>query len=132
MATNASRLGSLAKPREGSSAEESLQIGVSRPALPLDDLPTPEEVFKVKTLGRAEVFKFVLGPSMIALGASIGSGEWLLGHAFGNMVYRDWLLIITAANFFNMGCSFSYGDHDVPRLLSHSPGKAFGYPLLCS
>ena len=43
------------------------------------DLPEPEEVFGVPHLGRKEVVKFVLGPSLIALGISIGSGEWLLG-----------------------------------------------------
>jgi hypothetical protein len=43
------------------------------------DLPEPEEVFGVSHLGRKEVVKFVLGPSLIALGISIGSGEWLLG-----------------------------------------------------
>ena len=43
------------------------------------DLPEPEEVFGVPHLGRKEVVRFVLGPSLIALGISIGSGEWLLG-----------------------------------------------------
>ena len=60
-------------------AEEGLQIGVSRPALKIDDLPTPEEVFKVKKIGTKELFMVVVGPSLIALGVSIGSGEWLLG-----------------------------------------------------
>lgn len=55
------------------------QIGVSRPPLEIVDLPTPEEVFKVKRLGIEEMILFALGPSMIALGISIGSGEWLLG-----------------------------------------------------
>lgn len=55
------------------------QIGVSRPPLEVEDLPTPEEVFKVKRIGLEEMVLFVLGPSMIALGISIGSGEWLLG-----------------------------------------------------
>ncbi len=59
--------------------EGTLQIGVSRPPLVIDDLPTPEEVFKVPKIGRKELFTAVLGPSLIALGVSIGSGEWLLG-----------------------------------------------------
>lgn len=57
-----------------------VQIGVSRPPLPVTDLPTPEEVFKIKgpmTPGR--VLRYVIGPSLIALGVSIGSGEWLIG-----------------------------------------------------
>jgi hypothetical protein len=57
----------------------SRQIGVSRPPLEIDDLPEPEEVFKVPRLGPWEVIRFVIGPSLIALGISIGSGEWLLG-----------------------------------------------------
>jgi hypothetical protein len=59
--------------------EGTLQIGVSRPPLVIDDLPTPEEVFKVPKIGRKELLTAVLGPSLIALGVSIGSGEWLLG-----------------------------------------------------
>ena len=56
-----------------------IQIGVSRPPLPLGDIPTPEEVFNKPRIGPKELFTCVLGPSMIALGVSIGSGEWLLG-----------------------------------------------------
>ncbi|HZB32276.1 MAG TPA: hypothetical protein VE465_19110, partial [Streptosporangiaceae bacterium] len=54
-------------------------LGVSRPDLPVTDLPTPEEVFKVSRIGPKELFKYALGPSFIVLGISIGSGEWLLG-----------------------------------------------------
>ncbi len=60
-------------------ASKTVQIGVSRPPLEIDDLPTPEEVFKVKQIGWKEVIRLVIGPSLIALGLSIGSGEWLLG-----------------------------------------------------
>ncbi|MGH8935212.1 MAG: Nramp family divalent metal transporter [Acidimicrobiia bacterium] len=55
------------------------QLGVSRPDLAVLDLPTPEEVFGVPRVGGWNVLKFVIGPSLIALGISIGSGEWLLG-----------------------------------------------------
>src|SRR2546430_11271418 len=59
---------------------ETMQIGKSRPPLPLTDLPEPEEVFKIKgRIGPKQLFLYVLGPSMIALGVSIGSGEWLVG-----------------------------------------------------
>lgn len=68
----------LAKPKAAATGE-TLQIGVSRPALLIDDLPTPEEAFKVPKIGRKELFTVVVGPSLIALGVSIGSGEWLLG-----------------------------------------------------
>jgi hypothetical protein len=57
----------------------SIQIGTSRPPLEVVDLPTPEEVFKVARVGRRELIQLVIGPSIIALGISIGSGEWLLG-----------------------------------------------------
>jgi hypothetical protein len=45
----------------------------------LVDLPEPEEVFKVPRIGVKEAITVVIGPSLIALGLSIGSGEWLLG-----------------------------------------------------
>ena len=54
-------------------------LGVSRPPLEIMDLPSPEEVFGVPHLGRKEMFRFALGPSLVALGISVGSGEWLLG-----------------------------------------------------
>ncbi len=64
---------------EQAAAPKVVQIGVSRPPLEVDDLPTPEEVFQRPKLGVKEVVFYVMGPSLIALGISIGSGEWLLG-----------------------------------------------------
>jgi hypothetical protein len=55
------------------------QLGVSRPPLEVTDLPTPEEVYGVARFGRREAFRFAIGPSLIGLGAAIGSGEWILG-----------------------------------------------------
>jgi hypothetical protein len=55
------------------------QLGVSRPPLEVADLPQPEQVFGVAHLGRREMWRYALGPSLIALGAAIGSGEWILG-----------------------------------------------------
>lgn len=54
-------------------------LGVSRPALELTDLPTPEEVFGVSRFGLREAFRYAAGPSLIGLGAAVGSGEWILG-----------------------------------------------------
>src|ERR687895_866505 len=54
-------------------------LGVSRPPLGLANLPTPEEVFGVERMGFKETVKYAIGPSLIALGVSIGSGEWILG-----------------------------------------------------
>jgi hypothetical protein len=58
---------------------QSKQIGKSRPPLEIEDLPTPEEVFQVKRIGLEELVLLVLGPGLIALGISIGSGAWLYG-----------------------------------------------------
>lgn len=71
----------------------------SRPPLEVTDLPTPEEVFKVRRLGRKEVVKFVLGPGLIALGIGIGSGEWLLGPLnVGSLgfVGVGWIITVSA------------------------------------
>jgi hypothetical protein len=53
-------------------------LGVGRPPLTVDDLPTPEQVFRARRIGLKETVTLVIGPSLIALGLSIGSGEWLL------------------------------------------------------
>ncbi len=84
-----------------------MQIGVSRPPLPIVDLPTPEEVFNKPRIGRKEIITCVLGPSMIALGVSIGSGEWLLGPlAFGKFGFMGlgWLIALSALlqTFYNV------------------------------
>lgn len=59
--------------------KKTLQIGVSRPAMELMDLPSPEEVFKIPNTSVGNTLRYVVGPSLIALGVSIGSGEWLIG-----------------------------------------------------
>jgi hypothetical protein len=59
--------------------EGAFPLGVSRPPLDVADLPEPEEVFGVRSIGFKETMKYAVGPSLIALGVSIGSGEWLLG-----------------------------------------------------
>ena len=57
----------------------SYQLGVGRGPLGVDDLPSPEEVFGARRIGLKETVTLVIGPSLIALGLSVGSGEWLLG-----------------------------------------------------
>lgn len=65
------------------------QIGVSLPALEVEDLPTPEQVFNVKRIGLEELLLLVLGPGVIALGLSIGAGEWLMAPlAIGQFGFR--------------------------------------------
>jgi len=83
------------------------QLGVSRPPLEVADLPTPEEVFGVSHLGTKEIIRLVLGPSLIALGISIGSGEWLLGPLnVGSLgfVGIGWIITISALlqTFYNV------------------------------
>ncbi|MGN9843335.1 Nramp family divalent metal transporter [Nonomuraea sp. H19] len=85
-------------------------LGVSRPDLEVADLPTPEEVFKVSKIGPKELFKYAVGPSLIALGISIGSGEWLLGPLnvgqYG-FVGVGWVILVSALlqTFYNVECS---------------------------
>lgn len=92
------------------SETETYPLGTSRPPLAVDDLPEPEEVFKVRRLGVVQIVKFVIGPSLIALGISIGSGEWLLGPqavgAFG-FVGIGWVITVSAVlqTFYNVEVS---------------------------
>ena len=88
----------------------SYELGVSRPALSVTDLPEPEEVFRVQRLGWRELIKFAIGPSLIALGISIGSGEWLLGpQAVGRFgfVGIGWVITVSAIlqTFYNVEIS---------------------------
>jgi hypothetical protein len=86
------------------------QLGTSRPPLALTDLPEPEEVFRVPRLGPAQIIKFAIGPSLIALGISIGSGEWLLGpQSVGQygFVGVGWVILVSAIlqTFYNVECA---------------------------
>jgi hypothetical protein len=66
--------------RVGGPAEatgETWPLGAREP-LGVADLPAPEEVFAAPRIGFRQAVTLVIGPSLIALGLSIGSGEWLL------------------------------------------------------
>jgi hypothetical protein len=85
-------------------------LGTSRPPLQIADLPEPEEVFRVPRLGPWQIVKFAIGPSLIALGISIGSGEWLLGpQAVGQFgfVGIGWVIVVSAVlqTFYNVECA---------------------------
>ncbi len=89
---------------------DSYPLGTSRPPLGVADLPEPEEVFKVSRLGPMQIVQFVIGPSLIALGISIGSGEWLLGpQAIGayGFVGVGWVITVSAIlqTFYNVEVS---------------------------
>jgi hypothetical protein len=92
----------------------------SRTPLAVADLPTPEEVFNVPKVGRKELVTLVLGPSLIALGVSIGSGEWLLGPLnVGTLgfVGIGWIITISALlqTFYNIEfCRYVMATGEVP------------------
>jgi hypothetical protein len=100
----------MAKDVDVASQSTEYPLGVSRPALGVGDLPEPEEVFKVSRLGVRQIVQFVIGPSLIALGISIGSGEWLLGPSavgeFG-FVGVGWVITVSAIlqTFYNVECA---------------------------
>jgi hypothetical protein len=80
-------------------AVQSRQIGVSRPPLPLMDLPTPEEVVGAPRITGRVLVSSIIGPSLIALGVSIGSGEWLLGpfnFATYGFIGIGWIILVSA------------------------------------
>jgi hypothetical protein len=89
---------------------ETHPLGTSRPPLDVDDLPEPEQVFGRPRLGVVQIVQFVIGPSLIALGISIGSGEWLLGpQAVGTygFVGVGWVITVSAIlqTFYNVEIS---------------------------
>jgi hypothetical protein len=112
-------------------------LGVSRPDLAVEDLPTPEDVFRVRRIGPRELFAFVVGPSLIALGISIGSGEWLLGpQAVGQFgfVGVGWVIVVSALlqTFYNVECAryvVATGEAPVVGWGRVPPGKSLWIPL---
>src|SRR5687767_12239194 len=114
-----------------------LQIGVSRPPLPLADLPTPEEVFGVSRFNAWTVIRYVLGPSMIALGVAIGSGEWLLGplgfakFGFMGLGFAVTLsaLLQTFYNIENARYTIATGEVPIVGFARMPPGAALWVPL---
>ncbi|MEW6113882.1 MAG: Nramp family divalent metal transporter [Thermodesulfobacteriota bacterium] len=117
--------------------ETSIQIGVSRPPLPLTDVPTPEEVFNKPKIGGKELITCVLGPSMIALGVSIGSGEWLLGPlGFGKYGFMGlgFLVMISAVlqtfyNVENARYTLATGEVPIVGFNRFPPGLYFWVPV---
>jgi hypothetical protein len=112
-------------------------LGTSRPPLAVQDLPEPEEVFGVRRLGFRQIVKFAVGPSLIALGISIGSGEWLLGpQAVGQFgfVGIGWVILVSAIlqTFYNVEISryvVATGEAPVVGWGRVPPGYLFWLPL---
>ena len=113
------------------------QLGVSRPPLEVTDLPTPEEVFGVPHLGLKEALRFVVGPSFIALGAAIGSGEWLLGPlAVGSQgfVGVGWIITVSVILqvIYNVECAryvIATGEVPIVGFARVPPGGRFWLPF---
>ena len=115
----------------------SYPLGRSRPPLTVEDLPEPEEVFRLRRIGPRELFMYVVGPSLIALGISIGSGEWLLGpQAVGQygFVGVGWVILVSAVlqTFYNVECSryvLATGEVPVVGWGRVPPGHLLWVPL---
>jgi hypothetical protein len=113
-------------------------LGVSRPPLTLDDLPAPEEVFGVGRLGFKETIKYAIGPSLIALGVSIGSGEWILGpQAVGEAGQFEGLFFVVMLSllfqiFFNVESAryvVATGETPILGFARTPPGWKFWVPV---
>lgn len=116
---------------------DEIRIGVSRPPLPLADLPTPEEVFGVSRFHAWTVIRYVLGPSMIALGVAIGSGEWLLGPlGFAKYGFLGLGFVVTMSavlqtfyNIENARYTIATGEVPIVGFLRMPPGLRLWMPL---
>jgi hypothetical protein len=114
-----------------------VQLGVSRPPLDVADLPEPEEVFGLRKIGPRELVMYIIGPSLIALGISIGSGEWLLGpQAVGQygFVGVGWVILVSALlqTFYNVEISryvMATGEAPVVGWGRVPPGYLLWVPL---
>jgi hypothetical protein len=123
--------------RQEAGKTDGYQLGVSRPPLEILDLPTPEEVFGVERLGARDIVRYALGPSLIALGISIGSGEWLLGPLsvgqFG-FVGVGWVITVsiilqTLYNIEHARYVVATGEVPVVGFGRTPPGALFWVPL---
>lgn len=113
------------------------QIGVSRPPLEIDDLPTPEEVFRVKRIGLTELLFIVLGPAMPAMALAVGSGEWMLGPlAVGQYGFNGigWVILVSAVlqTFYNVELArftIATGEPPITAFGRTPPGYLLWIPL---
>lgn len=125
------------KPTRKNDPKEQWPLGVSRPPLGVDDLPLPEDVFNVPRIGFSQIVRLVLGPSLIALGAALGSGEWLLGPlAFGKYGFMGlgWFITVSAVlqTFYNLEAGrFTLATGEVPAVAfaRTPPGRRLWIPL---
>ncbi len=73
---------------------EFMRLGEGPALEVVEKLPTPEEVFKVPKLTGWKLFATILGPSFMALGGALGSGEWIMGPSIAARygLYLFWLV----------------------------------------
>lgn len=113
------------------------QLGTSRPPLAVKDLPDPEAVFQQPRIGPVQVARYVLGPSLIALGAAVGSGEWLLGPlAAANSGFTGTFFIILIAATLQAGFNYecvryiiATGEPSLAGFMRTPPGWMLWLPL---
>jgi len=118
-------------------AAKTYQIGVSRPPLEVEDLPTPEEAFNVKHIGFAELIFIILGPAMIGMSLAVGSGEWMLGPlAVGQYGFRGigWVILVSIVlqTFYNIEVArftIATGEPPVVAFGRTPPGYLLWVPL---
>lgn len=116
---------------------DTYQLGVSRPPLEVTDLPTPEEAFGVARFGRREALRYAVGPSLIGLGAAIGSGEWILGPLTigkSGFVGIGWLITVAVGlqclNNFETGRYITAtGESPIIGFARVPPGRRVWVPL---
>ncbi|MGH9005666.1 MAG: Nramp family divalent metal transporter, partial [Acidimicrobiia bacterium] len=118
-------------------SDSTYQLGVSRPPLDVADLPTPEEVWGIPRVGPKEALRYAVGPSLIALGAAIGSGEWLLGPLsvgkFG-FIGIGWIVTVSALlqTIYNVEIAryvIATGEVPVVGFARVPPGRRIWIPL---
>lgn len=127
----------LTNPPENRPPRPTRQIGVSRPPLEVEDLPTPEQVYRIKRVGIEELALFILGPSLIALAVSIGSGEWLLGPLnLGQFGFEGlgWVILVSAILqvFYNVELArftLATGETPIVAFGRTPPGALLWIPL---
>jgi hypothetical protein len=86
-------------------------------------------VFGTQNFNAASIARFVIGPSLIALGVSIGSGEWLLGPlsvATYGFTGIGWIILVSAVlqTFYNVELArFTIATGETPVIgFGRAPG----------
>lgn len=80
------------------SEKKTYPLGRGPPLEVVEEVPSPEEVFNIKEISTWKKIAKVYGPAVIALGMSVGSGEYLLGPSLF-MKYGMgllWLVLVAA------------------------------------